>query len=263
MSFPQRWIDGLDPNEPLLQVHQYSHQTWIMRQSLHSHWEAPFLYLLTGEERAFLIDTGAPGELPLRSAVDRIIGDHIPLIVAHSHAHGDHLAGDSQFAGRRDTVIVGHSPQDVARFFGIGNWPEEIVQLNLGGRVLDVIPIPGHDPASIALYDGQTRLLLTNDTLYPGRLYVRDFQAFRASVGRLVSFVTDREVSWVMGSHIEMTNEAGADFKLAAPTHPKERRLQLSRNHLFELWEATQAMGDTPVEDIHDDFIVVPVAASG
>jgi glyoxylase-like metal-dependent hydrolase (beta-lactamase superfamily II) len=38
------------------------------------------------------------------------------------------------------------------RFFGFHNWPTEIVPYDLGDRVLDVIPIPGHEPSSIAIY---------------------------------------------------------------------------------------------------------------
>ena len=43
----------------------------------------------------------------------------IPLVVAHSHAHGDHIAGDAAFRDRPDTVLVGLKPADVAAFFGI------------------------------------------------------------------------------------------------------------------------------------------------
>ena len=60
--------------------------------------------------------------------------------------------------------------------------------IDLGDRVIDVIPIPGHEKSSIALYDRQTGVLLTGDTLYPGRLYVpaADFATFVESVQRLV-----------------------------------------------------------------------------
>ena len=53
-------------------------------------------------------------------------------------------------------------------FFKIATWPEELGQIDLGERVIDVIPIPGHDKLSIALYDRQTGILFTGDSLYPG-----------------------------------------------------------------------------------------------
>ena len=72
--------------------------------------------------------------------------------------------------------MVGLSSTAVASFFGISAWPTEIVEYDLGGRIIDVIPIPGHQSAHIALYDRQTGLLLTGDTLYPeiGRASCRE-----------------------------------------------------------------------------------------
>ena len=258
-SFPSRWIDGTDPNEPPLQIHRYAEHTWIIRESLLANWEAPFLYLFAGDERALLVDTGASGEVLLRETVDSLIGSASPLIVVHSHAHGDHVAGDTQFADRPDTVIVGHSAEDVAKFFGINNWPMERVSIDLGRRDIDLIPIPGHEPASIALYDKRTGLLLTGDSLYPGRLYVRDFAAFRASIERLVALASEHEVTWVLGCHIEMPDEPGIDFKVRSPSHPNEKKLQLGPDHLLELLESLRAMGGELRHKVHDDFIVVPI----
>jgi len=257
-SFPQEWIDGTDPNEPRLQVHSYAAKTWILRQSLLTDFEAPFLYLMAGENRALLIDTGAGGGVPIRESVDELIGRDFPLVVAHSHAHGDHIADDAQFADRPETVIVGHGPEEVAAFFGINDRPAQLAAIDLGGRIIDIIPIPGHEPASIALYDGQTGILITGDTLYPGRLYVRDFEAFRASIARLIDFIGDHKVTWVLGTHIEMTQEPGVDYEHRAPTHPNERELQLGIEHVHELHNALQAMGDHIRHEVHDDFIVVP-----
>lgn len=116
-TFPERWIDGTDPHEPPLQYHPYADGTWILRQSLHTDFEAPFLYLFKGEERALLVDTGAGGGVPVREVVDELVGEDFPLIVAHSHAHRDHVADDAQFFDRADTTVVGHSPEEVASFF--------------------------------------------------------------------------------------------------------------------------------------------------
>ena len=76
--FPDHWGDGLDANEPALQVHLHAEGTWIMRQSLLDHWEGPFMYLFAGEERAILFDTGAPGKFPLRETVDDMVGKDFP-----------------------------------------------------------------------------------------------------------------------------------------------------------------------------------------
>ena len=256
--FPEHWIDGTNLNEPPLQVHSYAKNTWILRQSLLTDFEAPFLYLLVGEERALLVDTGAGGGVPLREVVDELIGVDFPLVVAHSHAHGDHIADDEQFSDRESTVVVGHSPEQVAEFFRITGWPASTAVFDLGKREIDVIPIPGHEPASIALYDRRTHTLFTGDTLYPGRLYVNDFLPFRDSIQRLVDFTADQPVTCVLGTHIEMTQEPGVDYERHAQTHPDERKLQLSRDHLLELHKALQAMGDEVRHEAHDDFLIVP-----
>jgi hypothetical protein len=49
-----------------------------------------------------------------------------------------------------------------------------------------------------------TGLLLTGDTLYPGRLYVRDWAAFAATVGRLLAFAEDYPVRHLRGTSPEL-----------------------------------------------------------
>ncbi|MEX2472320.1 MAG: MBL fold metallo-hydrolase [Gemmatimonadota bacterium] len=259
-EFPERWIDGTDSEEPRFQVHELAAGTWIIRQSLTTHFEAPFLYLLAGDERALLIDTGAPTEPWLRQVVDGLIGEAFPLIVAHSHAHGDHVAGDSEFRSRPNTEIVGHAAEDVARFYRLEGWPQGSANLDLGQRPLLVIPIPGHEPSSIAVFDERTGVLLTGDSLYPGRLYVRDFDAYRASVDRLVETLAGASVSWVLGAHIEMTDQPGVDYEQRQPSHPGERRLQMTWDHLLELQQALSGMGEEAEYTVLDGFIVYPLS---
>ena len=137
-------------------------------------------------------------------------------------------------------------------------WPVTSTTVDLGNRVIDLIPIPGHDVAGIATYDRDTSVLITNDFLYPGRLYVRDFPAYRASLQRMIEFTDTRPVSWVLGCHIEMTTKPGDDYEQSTATHPDERRLELGIEHLRELWEGVKGMGSEPWREVHDDFIIVP-----
>lgn len=262
------WIDGTGPGEPPMQVQRYDADTFVIRQSVKTNFEAPFLYLLFGRDRALLLDTGAGG-LKIRPTIDGVIADwlsahhraSIPLVVAHSHSHGDHRAGDPEFKDRPDTVVVGWTPQEVAAFFKIADWPTEIVRFDLGGRRLDIIPTPGHHPSHIMVFDERTRLLLSGDTLYPGRLYVPadQFATFRDSIDRVTAFSRDRHVSHILGAHIEMTATPGNDFKDMAPSHPDEHVLELPYADLLELQAAAHKMGDMPVRDVHPDFIVVPL----
>lgn len=43
-------------------MHAYSEHTVILRQNKSVHFEAPFLFLLFGNERALLLDTGATAD---------------------------------------------------------------------------------------------------------------------------------------------------------------------------------------------------------
>jgi glyoxylase-like metal-dependent hydrolase (beta-lactamase superfamily II) len=265
----QPWIDGTAAAEPQMQVQRYDADTFVIRQSVKTNFEAPFLYLLFGKDRALLLDTGAGG-LQVRPTVDGVIADwlkahhrsSIPLVVAHSHSHGDHRMGDGEFKDRPDTVVVGWTASEVAAFFKIADWPRDIARFDLGGRVLDVIPTPGHHPSHIMVFDERTRLLFSGDALYPGRLYFPkdQFTAYRDSVDRVVAFTKDRHVSHLLGAHIEMTATPGKDFADAAPTHPDERALELPYADLLDLQAAIHRMGETPVKDVHNDFIVFPLA---
>jgi glyoxylase-like metal-dependent hydrolase (beta-lactamase superfamily II) len=267
--FPESWIDGTQAQEPVTQVQALDRDTFVIRQSVRTNFEAPFLYLLFGRDKALLVDTGAQGGV-IRPTVDRLVKEwlaahgrsDIPLVVAHSHSHGDHIAGDTAFRERPDTVVVGIKPADVAAFFGIGNWPNEIVRFDLGGRALSIIPTPGHQAAAIMIYDPRLSILLSGDTLYPGRLYVPvNFMADnRASVDRLAAFAADHPIRAVLGAHIEMSRAPGKDYARGAPSHPDEHPLDLPATSITELQVGLKAPLDMPGKpQVHDHFIVVPV----
>lgn len=263
------WIDGTPASEPETQVQRIDADTLVIRQSVKTNFEAPFLYLLFGSERALLIDSGAGG-LKIRPTVDRLIDDwrrrrggrRIRLIVAHSHGHGDHHGGDAEFRERPDTELVGLKPEQVAAFFRIRDWPNEIGRYDLGKRVVEIVPTPGHEPAHIMIYDARTRLMFSGDMLYPGRLYVPAdrFDAFRASTHRLADFARTHPIRALLGAHIEMTKTPGQDYPMRAPAHPAEHGLALPPSAITELDSAAAAAQSPPTIDRHRDFIVYPVA---
>ena len=82
--------------------------------------------------------------------------------------------------------------------------------------------------------------------------------AFRSSIRRLVEFTSSRQVTWVLGTHIEMTNQPGVDFEIRSLSHPNEHKLELTREHLLELNEALTGMGDEAKHEVHDECIIAP-----
>ncbi len=268
----QNWIHGSENCEenidPPIQIVKYNSNTYILRQNKCTNYEAPFMFLFFGKDKALLMDTGASEEddiFPLYKKVNKIIDDwsekngKVELIVAHTHKHGDHYAADGQFEGKPNTTVIGLEVEDVQKFFKISNWPEEIVNFDLGGRLMKIIPIPGHQASSIAVYDTSTKILLTGDTFYPGRLYVKDWNAFKMSIERLVKFTDNNEISTTLGNHIEMTQTAGVDYPMETIYQPKEHQLPLSVATLKELSSALAKLGDKPTKEVHDSFIIYPV----
>jgi hydroxyacylglutathione hydrolase len=269
--FAERWIDGTNGTEPATQVQALDADTFVIRQSVATNFEAPFVCLLFGRDKALLIDTGAQ-DGQIRPTVDALIADwlaankraSIPLVVAHSHSHGDHVAGDAAFRNRPDTIVVGLKPADVARFFGIDPWPDAIASFDLGGRKLSILATPGHQAAAIMVYDPRLKILLSGDTLYPGRLYVpvNFFTENRASIDRLAAFAATHPIRAVLGAHIEMTRTPGRDYPQEAASHPDEHPLELPGESIAELRRGMAASLDVPGQgQVHDHFIIMPVAA--
>ena len=264
---PRSWLSSGPrcPDTPEFQVHEYNEDLYILRESGCSNYEKPFLYLLFGADKVLLLDTGA-GKTDVAAVVKRTIDDwlrrnrrdSIALVVAHTHAHGDHIAGDGQFATMPDTSVVTPSPSGVQDFFHLKNWPNESATYDLGQRIVDVIPIPGHEASSIALYDRQTGVLFTGDTLYPGRLYVADASAFVLSVQRLVDFTRGKVVAHVLGNHIEQTRSPYLDYPIGTVYQPDEHSLELGRSQLLELNEACATMNGKARRIAFRDFTIWP-----
>ena len=266
-TLPPSWRTG-GPNcleQPRWQVHEYNADFFILRESGCTHFEKPFLYLIFGNDRALLEDTGA-GDVDTASVVLDLISQWskrnnrapIPLLVMHSHAHGDHTAGDAHFQRMTNVQFVPASVPEIQKAFGILNWPSDAGHVDLGGRTLDVIPIPGHNEASVALYDRTTGILLTGDSLYPGRLYVTDFPAFVQSNQRLVDFTLERPVAHILGTHIEQARTPFRDYPRGTAYQPDEHALELSRGTLLELNEALIRLNGKPQKISLRDVTIAP-----
>src|SRR4029077_6829093 len=68
---------------------------------------------------------------------------------------------------------AGFDPKSYAtRPFHITDWIHEGEKIDLGGRLLEIIPTPGHTPDSISLWDAANRLLFTGDMYYPGPIFL-------------------------------------------------------------------------------------------
>jgi glyoxylase-like metal-dependent hydrolase (beta-lactamase superfamily II) len=223
--------------QPPLQVHRTNATTYILRENLCSTFEAPFMYLLIGQTRALMIDTGDVADahaMPLAKTVMGLLPRGLPLLVVHTHRHMDHRAGDPQFAKLPNVQVVGYDIDSVKRFYDFTHWPEGVAHLDLGGRVVDVLPAPGHNETEVSFYDRNTALFFSGDFLMPGRLLVDDASAYLASANRAVAFLEDKPVRAILGGHIEMTASGGLE-PWESQYHPDERALPMTKADLLAL----------------------------
>ncbi len=271
-ELPSTWITG-GPNcleVPDWQVHQYNPNFLILRESGCTNYEKPFLFLFFGRDRAMLVDTGAGQTVDTAAFVTKLIAKWAatnkhavpPLVVTHTHGHGDHISGDKAFTSHdkepADVTLIPADPAAIQKAFAIEKWPEQIGSIDLGDRVIDVLPIPGHQVAQVAYYDRRTGILLTGDHLYPGRLYISDFEQYVASTRRIVEFTATRPVAHILGNHIEQSATPFVDYPIGTKYQPHEHALELGRAHLLELMAGLEALHGKPARVLLRDFTIYP-----
>ena len=149
------------------------------------------MFLVLGEEKAALIDTGM-GCFDLCSLVESIT--KLPLLVLLTHGHVDHCGGWDQFdevwlhpADREKALAVtrGRRVESCRRMRGLEGdadvWdyddesPREWTRLpeiraladgmifDLGGREILCVHTPGHSAGSCSLIDSKSRILFSGD----------------------------------------------------------------------------------------------------
>ncbi len=177
-------------------------------------------YLILGSKGAMLFDTGL-GIGRMREVVEELT--RLPVTVLNSHTHFDHVGGNAEFERilAMDTTYTrantrGFPPETLAgevsgealcrplppgtdaRSYRTRPYtPSAFVRhghrVDLGGRELEVLHVPGHTPDAVALRDAAASLLWTGDSFYEGPIWLivpeTDWAAYAASVDRLVRLV--------------------------------------------------------------------------
>ena len=132
-------------------------------------------YLVVGEEKACVIDT-MNGYNDLYQAVRKITDK--PVTVVNTHGHPDHIFGNMYF----EEAYMNPADGELARMFTES--PEFLEYagekghtmpsfrdirpgnvIDLGGRTLEVFPLPGHTPGGILLLLREDRILFTGDSV--------------------------------------------------------------------------------------------------
>ena len=263
------WIHGSKSakanRDVRIQVHRYNEHTYILRQNPAIHWEAPFMYLLFGNKRALLIDAGAteePQYFPLYETVallikrweraNRIELDQLTVLPLGSEP--SQVGGLKQFLGIPKVEVQENYKLEQKI---------DTSSLNLGGRVLTVIETPGLNENGKTIYDPWTDILFTSTSFYPGRLVIRNYELYRDSLKRLVSFSEKNPIAFIAGGRIEMSSTPGLDYILRTNYRPNERRLELSPRSLIKAHQVINLINGKESIQIEDDFIVMNAVGRG
>jgi glyoxylase-like metal-dependent hydrolase (beta-lactamase superfamily II) len=184
-------------------------------------WQEVISYLIVGEESAVLFDTGN-GIGDIRSVVEQLTDQTVRVL--NSHSHFDHIGGNYQFdeilsvatpfsmsksnGDKSELISAEVSPEALCtdlpenvtpddhrtRPYSISRVIKDGDTLDLGGRTLEVLRVPGHTDDSIALLDREAGYLWSGDSFYEGPIWLffpeTDLVAYKASVERMASIAS-------------------------------------------------------------------------
>ena len=246
-----RWAHGsitaAKNRDPRVQAIRYNEDTIALRENICVDWRGPFTYLLFGNRGALLLDTGAtanPQWYPLRTTVDALMTQWqgfrrkpaLPLTIAFTSAESTaQNVGLEQFAGRAQTTVVPRDLPAMKSFYGFEQTGGKGAgQIDLGGRIIDVLPTPGTHRDGVSFYDRYTQILFTGDLLFPGKIRIANEGDLIASLRRLQQWKAAHPVKYVMGGHIDMQFLPGKTYSRFATFKPYERELPLTPEHVDE-----------------------------
>ena len=240
-------------------VERIDNQTFAISE--YKHWEETHCYLLCGQEKALLIDTGL-GVSDIRKIVDSLTG--LPVLVATTHVHWDHIGGHRYFENiavhelEKDWLSVKFPiplqavknnltkfPCDFPAEFDIDTYrvfrgmPQRVLRdgdwLDLGSRKIQVVHTPGHSPGHCCFYEPGRNYLFSGDLIYKGCLYASypttDPQLFYHSVKRVQEYIISR----ILPGHHQLSIPVSLIDEIEAGFAQIERSGKLKQgNGLFE-----------------------------
>ena len=154
-------------------------------------------FLLTGSEKALLIDSGR--ELHTARDIAESLTD-LPVMLLNTHADGDHTGSNEQF----ESFYMHPDEEAHFRRGGRGGTIIPVREgdiLDLGGRELRIIDLPGHTPGSIAVLDVGNRVLISGDPVQEhGRIFMfgahRNMENYIRSLEHLETFTAKFDEIW-------------------------------------------------------------------
>jgi glyoxylase-like metal-dependent hydrolase (beta-lactamase superfamily II) len=220
-------IERVAVSDPWFEVYKPAPGVYAIYEPHQS--EEVISYLIVGERRALLFDTGM-GISDIKKVTAELTT--LPIVVLNSHTHNDHVGGNWQFdtiygmdtdftrknaKGSSEDAQAEIAPGEIcgtlpkgfdAKSYATKSWTiatflEDDERIDLGERNLEVIATPGHAPDAISLLDRANGLLFTGDTYYPAPIWLfrpeTDLDAYAASIQHLAALAP--QVKLVLGAH--------------------------------------------------------------
>lgn len=193
--------------------------TWAISE--YRHWEETHCYLLEGNDRALLIDTGL-GICDISEEVKTLTDK--PVTAVATHIHWDHIGGHryySDFYAHEAELnwLAGEFPLNMQTIRGmvvdrcelpqgydVGTYeffqgtPTRVLHdgdvIDLGGREITALHTPGHSPGHMCFWEAATGYLFTGDLVYKDTLFAyypsTDPQAYLKSLERIAALPVRR-----------------------------------------------------------------------
>lgn len=180
-------------------------------------------FLLTGDERALLLDSGMTVDNARELAEELTT---LPLALLNTHADRDHVAGNAAFERIYVSPCELVHPQLRTLTSGqvVPVWDGDVI--DLGGRELEAIALPGHTPGSMALLDRTTGMLFAGDPIQRnGRIFMfgamRSLPAYIHSLRRLRTRAD--EIASIWPCHADCPVDVGTIDELISGAEAVER----------------------------------------
>jgi glyoxylase-like metal-dependent hydrolase (beta-lactamase superfamily II) len=198
--------------KPWFTIDEIDKKTHIISE--YRHWEETHCYLLEGDDRALLIDTGL-GICDISAEVKKLTDK--PVTAVATHIHWDHIGGhkyypdfyaheaelnwfSGEFPLSMETIrgmVIDRC--DLPEGYDVGTYeffqgtPTRVLHdgdtIDLGGREITVLHTPGHSPGHMCFWEAATGYLFTGDLVYKDTLFAyypsTDPQAYLQSLEKI------------------------------------------------------------------------------
>ena len=185
-----------------IQIIQVNPNTWRIEDG------GVRFFLLTGTEKALLIDSGMTVQ-NAKEIAETLTS--LPVSLLNTHADRDHTGSNEEF----ETFYMHPAEEPVYRRSGKAGTILPVREgdiIDLGERELKIIELPGHTPGSIAVLDVAGRVLISGDPIQRhGRIFMfgphRDMRTYIRSLKQLEKRKTEFDEIWPSHADFPVTTD--------------------------------------------------------